>query len=77
MRIEVIGQRLLTGRVVIADSALVAICHLYMEMKKDVDYKITNGMSGAVPLSKIPRFHRFFEDVDNGLRLLDKLSASV
>ena len=77
MRIEVIGQRLLTGRLAIAESALVSVRQLFIKAKYYADHKQVNGMSGSIPLSKLPHLNQLFEQADTELTRLETFSASV
>jgi len=77
MRLEVIGQRLLTGRLAIAESALVSVRQLFIKAKQYADNKQVNGMSGPIPLSKLPHLFQLFEQADQELTRLETFSASV
>lgn len=48
MRIEVIGQRLLTGRLAIAEAALVSARCLLMKTEQYANEKVCNGLTGEV-----------------------------
>jgi acyl-CoA oxidase len=50
MRIEVIGQRLLTGRLAIAESALYSARVLLMKTEKYAQQKVCNGLAGKFSL---------------------------
>ena len=77
MRIEVIGQRLLTGRLAIAESALVSVRQLFIKAKSYADNKIVNGIMGKHPLSELPHLVQLFHDADQSLTSLETFSASV
>jgi acyl-CoA oxidase len=77
MRIEVIGQRLLTGRLAIAESAIVSVRQLFIKAKKYADNKKVHGISGLIPLSHLPHLKKLFYDADNELTRLETFSASV
>lgn len=70
MRIEVIGQRLLTGRLAIAQSALVSCRVLHMKTESYAKKKLCNDLSGEVPLYSMPQLKNVFE---NSYAELDKL----
>ena len=55
MRIEVIGQRLLTGRIAIAEAALFSARVLHMKTEEYANHKICNGLTGETPLSTMPQ----------------------
>jgi acyl-CoA oxidase len=77
MRIEVIGQRLLTGRLAIAESALVSVRQLFLKAKKYADNKPVNSATGPRPLSGLPHLHKLFCDADDELTRLETFSSSV
>jgi acyl-CoA oxidase len=60
MRIEVIGQRLLTGRQAIAEAALVSAKCLHMKTEEYANQKVCNGLGGEVPLSSMPQVRNCF-----------------
>jgi acyl-CoA oxidase len=55
MRIEVIGQRLLTGRVAVAQAALQFAEKLFTKTKSYAEAKLCWSPDGDVPLSSIPQ----------------------
>jgi len=55
MRIEVIGQRLLTGRQCIAEAALLSCRVLHMRTESYAKTKVCNGINGETPLSTMPQ----------------------
>jgi acyl-CoA oxidase len=55
MRIEVIGQRLLTGRIAIAEAALISSRVLHMRTEEYAKQKICNGLAGETTLSEMPQ----------------------
>ena len=77
MRIEVIGQRLLTGRLAIAESALVSVRQLFIKAKTYADQKLVNGILGQHPLSELPHLVKLFYEADKELTRLETFSASV
>jgi acyl-CoA oxidase len=77
MRIEVIGQRLITGRLAIAESALVSVRQLFQKAKAYADEKDVNGVRGPMPLSQLPHLERLFREADNELTQLETFSSSV
>ena len=62
MRLEVIGQRLLTGRLAIAESALVSARCITMLTKKYADSKVCNGIAGDVALGSLPQLATLVEE---------------
>lgn len=77
MRIEVIGQRLLTGRLAIAEAALVAVRQLFLKTKAYADSKQVNAVRGAIPLAQLPHLEKLFLDADEELTILETFTASV
>ena len=77
MRIEVIGQRLMTGRLAIAESALVAVRQLFIHSKEYADKKEVNGMRGPLPLAHLPHLVELFQEADAQLTRLETFTASV
>ena len=55
MRIEVIGQRLLTGRQCIAEAALLSARVLHMKKEEYAKQKICNGLAGEMSLASTPQ----------------------
>lgn len=62
MRIEVIGQRLLTGRLCIAEAALISARVLHMKTEKYAREKICNGLAGETSLYSMPQVRSVFEE---------------
>jgi acyl-CoA oxidase len=62
MRIEVIGQRLMTGRQAIAEAALYSARVLHMRTEKYAQQKICNGIAGETTLSEMPQLKHVFEE---------------
>lgn len=60
MRIEVIGQRLLTGRLAIAEAALLSARVLHMKTESHAKQKVCNGINGEVPLAEMPQLAAVF-----------------
>ena len=60
---KVIGQRLLTGRLAIAEAALVAIRQLFYKSKEYADNKLVNGIGGKRSLSSLPHLKHIFDEV--------------
>jgi len=77
MRIEVIGQRLLTGRLAISEAAIVAVRQLFIKTKEYADAKQVNGISGKKPLAQLPQLEKLFEDAHAELTALETFTASV
>ena len=61
MRIEVIGQRLLTGRMCIAEAALVSARVLHMKTEAYARKKVCNGLAGERSLYSMPQVQSRFE----------------
>ena len=74
MRIEVIGQRLMTGRQAIAEAALVSARVLHMKTEEYAKTKICNGINGETTLLKMPQLKSVF---DRSYRELDDTIAFV
>lgn len=62
MCIEVIGQRLLTGRQCIAEAALVSARVLHEKTEKYTQTKVCNGLAGEVSLASMPQLASVFEE---------------
>jgi acyl-CoA oxidase len=77
MRIEVIGQRLLTGRIAIAEAALVSSRVLHMKTEEYAKQKICNGISGETTLYEMPQVKAAFEQSYAELDRLLKFTAAV
>lgn len=77
MRIEVIGQRLLTGRLAIAEAALVAVRQLFLKTKAYADEKKVNAVSGSMPLANLPHLETLFREADEELTAIETFTASV
>ena len=78
MRIEVIGQRLLTGRLVIAEAAMVGLRVL---LEKTMEYcrtKRVNGLGGTKPaLAELPQLRTLFSESFASLDRLERFCAAV
>eukprot|EP00122_Pirum_gemmata_P008693 Pgem_evm1s8019 len=61
MRIEVIGQRLMTGRLAISESALVLTKSLHLKAKEYCTNRTVPGLVGDTPLYEIPHIKNTFE----------------
>jgi len=70
MRIEVIGQRLLTGRQCIAEAALLSARVLHMKTEEYAKQKICNGLAGEMSLASTPQLRTVFEE---SYRQIDEL----
>ena len=68
MRIEVIGQRLLTGRIAIAEAALYSARVLHMKTEEYARRKICNGLTGETNLLSMPQvknvLRKSYEEID-------------
>ncbi|GMH76486.1 hypothetical protein TL16_g07103 [Triparma laevis f. inornata] len=69
MRIEVIGQRLLTGRMAIAEAALLSCRVLHMRTEEYARQKVCNGLNGETSLYSMPQLKNVF---DEGYAELDR-----
>jgi len=77
MRIEVIGQRLLTGRVAVAQAALAFARRLFEQTKEYTDKKMCWAPGGKVALGKIPHIAAVYADAERKLGRLDAYMAAV
>eukprot|EP00746_Dinoflagellata_sp_MGD_P127043 gnl/MRDRNA2_/MRDRNA2_61735_c0_seq1.p1 gnl/MRDRNA2_/MRDRNA2_61735_c0~~gnl/MRDRNA2_/MRDRNA2_61735_c0_seq1.p1 ORF type:complete len:547 (+),score=104.90 gnl/MRDRNA2_/MRDRNA2_61735_c0_seq1:90-1643(+) len=77
MRIEVIGQRLVTGRLAIAEAALVAVRQMFLKTKAYADSKPVNAVSGSMPLSQLPQLKTMFDEAHKQLTAIETFTASV
>ncbi|GMH86158.1 hypothetical protein TrST_g2029 [Triparma strigata] len=62
MRIEVIGQRLLTGRMAIAEAALLSCRVLHMRTEEYARQKVCNGLNGETSLYSMPQLKNVFDE---------------
>jgi len=72
MRIEVIGQRLLTGRMAIAEAAVLCSRVLHMKTEEYAKTKVCNGIAGETTLAEMPQLKAVF---DESYKQLDEISA--
>lgn len=77
MRIEIIGQRLLSGRVAVAQAALEFAEKLYTHTKNYTDSKRCWSPNGNVTLSNIPQLRALYQDADREFKRLKKFSSIV
>lgn len=77
MRIEIIGQRLLTGRVAVAQAALQFARMLYTHTKKYSDSKKCWSPGSTPCLSDIPQLHALYQDAFAQLGRMDAYCAVV
>ena len=70
MRIEVIGQRLLTGRIAIAEAALFSARVLHMKTEEYARQKMCNGLAGETTLYDMPQVRSV---LDESYRAIDKM----
>ena len=75
--IAMIGQRLYTGRVVIAESCLIFARSLLAETKAYADQKMCWGAANNVQLSSIPQLRSLFEEADQRLTRLETFLYAV
>ena len=61
MLCQVIGQRLLTGRMAIAEAALVSCRVLHMKTEEYARQKVCNGLSGETSLYSMPQLKSVME----------------
>jgi len=62
MTIEVLGQRLLTGRQAIAEAALLSSYVLHQKTEKYAEAKICNGLSGERSLASMPQLRNVLDE---------------
>ena len=77
MRIEVIGQRLLTGRIAVAQAALVFARELFEQTHEYSSKKRCWAPGGKVALGKIPHIAAVFEEAAWKLDRMDTYMAAV
>ena len=77
MRIEVIGQRLLTGRLAIAEAAIVCARTLHMRTEAYADDKVCNGLAGESKLSAMPQVRAVFNESYEALDGMSAFAAGV
>ena len=74
---QVIGQRLLTGRMAIAESALVSCRVLHMKTEEYARRKVCNGLAGETSLYSMPQLKSVFEKSYRELDGLLRFTAAV
>ena len=62
MRIEVIGQRLMTGRQAIAEASLVSCMMLHKKTEEYAKNKVCNAINGEVSLASMPQLKHVFDE---------------
>lgn len=77
MRIEVIGQRLLTGRLAIAQAAITMVRQLFMKTANYARLKRVNTVKGKITLDQLPYINKFFQEANEQLKAQEIFSASV
>jgi len=77
MRIEVIGQRLLTGRVAVAQAALQFTRNLYAQTKVYTSKKQCWAPGGDVTLGSIPHISALFAEAEKTLSHLERFTLAV
>jgi len=77
MRIEVIGQRLLSGRVAVAQAALEFARKLYTNTKAYSDNKKCWSPKGSPPLTDIPHLKALYAEADKELTRLSAYAGVV
>lgn len=74
---DMIGQRLYTGRTVIADSTLVFTRCLYEQSRKYADNKSCWHPSGKVALSTVPQLNVLYGEAEREMQRVEKLRDAV
>ena len=77
MRIEVIGQRLLTGRQAIAEAALVSARVLHIRTEAYASQKVCNGLSGERTLESMPQMRAVLDESYAALDAMEAFTAGV
>jgi acyl-CoA oxidase len=77
MRIEVIGQRLLTGRMCIAQAALVAARTLFANAQKYADEKPVWSPTGSPRLAEMPQLADVFAVAAAELTEIERFTAAI
>jgi acyl-CoA oxidase len=77
MRIEVIGQRLLTGRQAIAEAALVCARTMHLKAEAYAKQKVCNGLAGETSLASMPQLASVFEESYAALDRMEAFAAGV
>jgi len=77
MRIEVIGQRLLTGRQAIAESALMSARVLHMKTEEYAKQKVCNGLAGEMMLADMPQLQHVFKESYEAIDEMIAFTAGV
>jgi len=77
MRIEVIGQRLMTGRMAIAQAALMYAQTLHLKTQQYADSKVCNGLAGETSLASMPQLRAVFTESEHQLSRMASFAAEV
>ena len=77
MRIEVIGQRLLTGRIAIAEAALVCARGILQKTEAYACQKVCNGLAGETSLHSMPQLRAVFEESHAALAEMEAFASGV
>jgi acyl-CoA oxidase len=77
MRIEIIGQRLLTGRIAIAQAALQFCMRLYEQTRFYTQKKKCWSPGGEVMLGSIPHIAALYTEADQTLAMLHEFCLAV
>ena len=77
MRIEVIGQRLLTGRLAIAQAALLHALTLHRRTETHAQHKVCNGLAGETTLAEMPQLRAVLRESYAALDRLVAYAAAV
>lgn len=71
---HMIGQRLFTGRVAVAQAALMFTRTLFNSTKEYTDAKLCWSPAGSVPLSRIPQLAHLYQDAEEQLTDLEQFA---
>lgn len=77
MRIEVIGQRLLTGRIAIAEAALVCARSIHLKAEAYAQGKLCNGLAGETSLASMPQLRTVFDESYAAFGEMERFTAGV
>ncbi|KAK3258837.1 hypothetical protein CYMTET_32136 [Cymbomonas tetramitiformis] len=77
MRIEVIGQRLLTGRLVIAQACIFSIQDVFKKAKAYTSEKQCHVPGSELPLCELPQVKHLFREADAELQHMEQYLTQV
>ena len=72
-----IGQRLLTGRLAIAQAALMSCRVLHLKTQTYAEGKVCNGLGGETPLSSLPQLRAVLSESHDALDAMDGFASGV